>query len=219
MTHLAIAIMGHPSRQAGIKRLQEQLRGEGVEPHVELDVDGEGPWPVARRCWGKLADMGSHALIIQDDAVLCMDFYAGASRAIRHRPSHPIAFYANCKTVDQAREAGRSWARVPSPWGVAQSMPSVWIPTFTAWADKLGPHDPKWVDNIDFKGMPGDDWFIGEFFRRCKIKTWATVPSLVEHGSPKDSLMGHRQITPNQRVARWFIGEDKSALSVDWRKK
>ena len=214
---LSVAIMAHPSRKDRIPAI-EKLLLPYAETRVELDENDEGPWAVAKRCWEGTPENATHSMILQDDVLLCQDFYVGACRAIRHRPASPLAFYANSKSVDEAREQGRAWARVSGMWGVAQCLPAPYVKALLCWATNAL-NDPDYADNVDTHGIPGDDWFLSRFLKKAKLKTWATVPSLVEHGLPKNSLMGHRQVRKDQRVARWFIGENVSALSVDFRKR
>jgi len=82
----------------------------------------------------------------------------------------------------------------------------------------------RWVDETRAKGV--DDQLLTRFCRATGLKRWATRPSLVEHGRPLDSLIKGRtrrileelqRKDPTRRVASLFIGEDVSALSIDWR--
>lgn len=204
MIRLSVAIMGHPSRIENIEKLRDEL-SRSTEVHVQIDHDEEGTWPTAKKCWQALDGKGSHALVLQDDVILCRDFYVGACRAIRHRPASSIAFYANQKSIEEAQEQGKSWARVSGVWGQAQCIPTSFIPPFLRFSEV----HPKPKEDCKC-----DDWLLGEFLRLNKQHVWATVPSLVEHGAPNASLIG---FSNKNKIARWFIGKDTSALSVDWR--
>jgi hypothetical protein len=206
MVKLSVAIMAHPSRLEHVNGMLEKL-GRAVEVDVVVDHDELGPWPTARRCWEGTPDGASHRLILQDDLILCRDFYVGACRALRARPASPIAFYANVKKIETARAAGSSWARVSDIWGQAQCLPTPYIPKFLEWADQ---HEKPKLD------PKCDDWLVTEFCRKHRLPVWATVPSLVEHAGASRSLIGFSNKT---KVARWFIGEETSALSISWKTK
>jgi hypothetical protein len=213
---LAVAIMAHHSRADRIPLLLERLK-PCTDVHVEIDQESVGPWPIAQRCWRSFPRDATHCLILQDDVRLCQDFYVGASRAIRHTPNSPIAFYANHRAISRARESGLSWAPIPSShflggvWGQAQCIPRNYVDPFLRWYENR-PEDV----NPEFNDPKADDWILGQFLRRNKKQVWATVPSLVEHDCPSESLIGFSNRT---KVARWYLGDDKSALSVDWSKK
>ena len=215
MIRLAVAIMAHEKRESRIPAILEKLGTAAGDVFVSIDRDNAGPWPNARKCWEACPDDASHMLILQDDVLLCQDFYVGATRALRHRPNNAISFYANDKRIDEARAAGASWARLPAShhtggiYGQAQCIPAYFIkPLLRWWDNKPEGHYTEYDD------PRYDDWILGQFLKKNRKEVWATVPSLVEHDCPSESLIGY---SDRRKVARWYIGDDVSALSIDWR--
>lgn len=205
MIKLAVAITLHPAREHRLPKLLADL-SPCDDVHVEIDRVGVGPWPQTQKCWRSLPSDASHLLILQDDVVLCRDFYISAVRALRHQRNVPVGFYANHKNIDSAREKGVSWAKISGGvWGQAQCLPRAYVKAFLEWEERTKPYP----DQPNY-----DDRRLGDFLKERRIPVRCTVPSLVEHGCPSDSLIGYSN---KRRVARWFIGEDVSGLSVDWR--
>jgi len=210
--HLSVAIMAHPKRKDRVPEILRRL-GPHTETHVSWDPESKGILFNAIEAWGSMPTHATHHLVLADDAVLCRDFYVGAVRAIRHRPQDTIQFYANEMAIEAARAKGRAWARASSGlWGLAicleRRVVQALMPLFQA--ELKASATPKKLH---------DDKIITDFHKRVKKTMWSTVPSLAEHGCPEDSLLGHKNNTHlGQGRARWFVGEDQSALEIDWRK-
>jgi len=209
---LAIAVMAHPSRMPMVAVLLDSLGRDDVT--VIVDSEEAGPWPTAQRCWKSCPDDATHMLILQDDVKVCRDFVAGAETVLSLRPQSPVAFYANHKVVERARQQGIPWAKIPRShglggvWGQAQCLPSSYIGPFLRWWDNKPEGEFE-----DFDNPKHDDWILGQFLKKNKKDVWATAPSLVQHMCPSDSLIGYSN---KNKVARWYIGDNRSALSVNW---
>lgn len=168
---------------------------------------GLGLWPNHWRSWasGMLATTATHHLVMEDDITLCRDFLPGVKEALRHAPHGPVSLYANRSVIDESRAAGVSWARIDdaaASWGQALILPSEQVLDFIRWdRENLRPEAFAYDTRLAMWSMyTGKPW-------------WCTVPSLVEHAGAASSTIGYSN---RMRVARWFIGEDVSALDVDW---
>ena len=191
------------AKMGGPKQIEEDCVGwEIVEDYGKF-----GPQVTSRRAWlsAYRHSRSTHHLVLQDDAVLCKDFLLGVASAIEYNPRAAISLYANRRNVETAKEMGISWASFRDGlWGVAVVIPTDWISTYMAWAKANIP--PVY---------PHDDRRLGLWLWEHDLPALGTVPSLVEHGGWNSSTLGHSQAHSR---ARWFIGEDVSALSVDWSK-
>jgi hypothetical protein len=196
--------MHHPKRAERLPALVAGLSGFS-RPQVVTDVTSAGPWPTAKRAWRAVRAGATHHLVLQDDVLLCRDFAEAASRALAVKPDVPVCFYANRAAVDQARNAGGSWAMIADGcWGQAICLPVPLVDSFLAWeARRVRPE------------FPHDDSRVSMWCVETGRPVWVTVPSLVEHDGHSDSLIGNR--APIPRVARWFIGAERSGLDIDWR--
>ena len=89
-------------------------------------------------------------------------------------------------------------------WGQAQCLPVEMVEPFLRW------ERDTWLD-VEYGW---DDFRLRLWLAMQGMWSWATVPSLVEHGAPSQSLIGNGG---SQRVARRFAGENVACDQVDWR--
>jgi hypothetical protein len=172
---------------------------------VTKDTLAAGPWPTARRGWlaSIRAPHATHHVLMQDDAVLCKDFLPGLKAALAEVPPAVVSLFTIHKAVQQARERGDSWIEQPDDmWGVAVVLPSAWVTEFVRWTDANVP-----------AGYLHDERRVSLWMMEHKRLCLSPVPSLVEHGGAVRSTLGHNDA---RCVASWFIGQEASALNVDW---
>lgn len=210
---ISVAIMAVPARLREADRLAEALEAQraasGAYPWpIDMVVDYEklGCWGNARRCWMKGAERAGDAhLVVQDDVVLSRDFLTGVAFLHSMKPDRALSFFRS-STVAEARATNRHWIEVPR-FLMAQAllMPGDLTARFVPWCDQReGTLEAQtWKHHDDVRQR--------EFFRAYKVKVLQPVPSLVDHADVK-STMSHAR----GRVARWFIGADKSWQTIDW---
>lgn len=214
MTSLSIVIMAHPDREENATKLSQDLGAKIVwDEEGPANKDPMRRWRTGRRCWETVRDMGSEwSMVLQDDAIVCRDFHEGMEGVLDYFPDGGLVSpYTGTGRPDQkavraataiAGERGESYLCTRSlNWGVAITAPTEEIDGMLDWCSE-SIHNPK---NYDFR--------IGLYFRDVKgWCTWHTYPSLVDH--PKSgSLIGNDGVP---RVAYNFLGEENSALDVDW---
>jgi hypothetical protein len=166
-------------------------------------------WDTGRRSWEAHDPNADWHLVIQDDAIVCRDLHAAIEKAADRIPKKAIAsLYVGTrrplaprveKAVIQAREEKASFIVMQAlNWGVG-----IMAPTWTI--EEMLP----WCDREDY---PNYDRRVGRYYlRKMGFHTWCTWPSLVDHAEV-ESLCGHGP----GRVAHEFLGEDRSALDIDW---
>lgn len=209
-----IAIMTCSARWGYAEAIAKKIGGD-----VTIIYDNGGyVWGTAKRCWEALAEMdGSHALLLQEDILICQDFRATVEHCAELQPGKALGFYANRRPVDEARERGDSWVVIPDGvWGQATCFPTEWVSPMLEWvatSDHYSTHYRRRV--CDFPPDRWDDRKTTAWLEYMGRPVYCTVPSLVQHRKPSTSLVGNSN---RNRVARWFIGEDVSGLSVDWSK-
>jgi len=197
------------------------------ECFVAADSGDSGSWHTARIAWGNIPEDSTHHLVLQDDLVLCQDFVLGVIRALRHKPAAVVSFFAGqFSAIDKSKEQKRAWTTIPGYLsGQAIAMPSLWARSLVGWCDANipGPEDSDfWVRRYK-RDTPEKLAHAQKFWSDRRVKWFAqqnrlpilfTSPSLVDHAGWEFST--YRTARKNER-ARWFVGEDNSALSVDWR--
>lgn len=199
-------VMAHKKRAAWAEQLSTTL---GL-PVVWDRIDDRHE--TGLRCLEAFDESASHHLIVQDDAIVCQDLLAGLEQAVQVSGDRVVGLYVGNvrpdakrvgREVAAARMGGVSWLPMQGPWwGVGILIPTVHMP------DLIGSYSASRQENYDRR--------IATWASRAKVECWYTMPSLVDHrsGEENPSLVAGR--TSMTRRARWFIGEDSSALDVDW---
>lgn len=206
MTDLSIAIQHTPTwpdRRRWVQAMIKQLRSENASIRIELieDAQLEGCWPTYRRALEAAGD-ASHHLVLQDDLGLCRDFIRSVERVIPARPNNLIALYTNSESVFTARDRGESWVEKAGACGPSMIWPKELIAGFLEW------QDTHINNSFGFDTVRVSMWLI-----KTSKRAFATVPSLTEHLGSESSTLGLNSPT---KVASWYIGEDRSALDIDW---
>lgn len=203
---LSAAIMAHPARAVMVDDLLGRLDRE--VPVVWDQIQDRHDTGI--RAIEAFDPTATHHLVLQDDIVPCRDLLAGVERALAHVPEgHPASFYLGRvkpfsrpvkEAVAQAR--GASWITMDGVyWGPAIAMPTSSIPAMAKWyRGKSG----RTVTNYDRR--------ISVWHEQQGIRCWYSWPCLVDHAGD-ESLVRGRTVT---RRAHRFVGERRSALSVDW---
>lgn len=202
----SIAIQHIPSRadrQKWVQTMLQQLRGENPNVAIAVieDAQLEGCWPTYRRALEAAGD-AAHHLILQDDIALCRDFLQSVEEVIRARPDSLISLYTNAEAVFTARERGESWIERAGVSGQAVIWPTDLIGEFLQWQDTHIDHDFPW-----------DDVRVSMWLIKTSKRAFATVPSLIQHLGFESSTLG---LNDESKVAAWYVGDDCSALGVDW---
>jgi hypothetical protein len=208
MAEFTIAIQHTPhrdDRRRWVRRMLAQLRAEhpGASVTVVEDTHGEGCWSTYRRAL-EVAGDAHHHLMLQDDLGLCADFIRSVADVIRARPSNLIALYTNAKTAAAVRERGEAWLERPGACGPSVIWPRDLIAEFLEWQDR------HIDDAFEFDTVRVSMWLL-----KTGRKAFATVPSLTEHLGCVSSTMG---LNNPKKVATWYIGDDRSAVDIDWTK-
>lgn len=201
-----VKIMAHEKRRDFIPHLIEQL---GVsDDDVIWDTDNDR-WHTGKRAWDAIDRNADWGCVIQDDALVCRDFIAGMERGLERLSTdvivspyvgtrRPMAHRVEA-AVRTAIDHDASWIKMPSlNWGVAIILPTDIIDGMIPWCDR--------------QTYPQYDRRVGRYVIDVKrMPTMCTWPSLVDHRD-EQSLVGHGL----GRRAHRFIGENASALDVEW---
>jgi hypothetical protein len=204
------------AREPMLRRLEQALRGglgEGDVLHVERDTVRRGVWSVASACWrwgiSRAAEGITHVVVLNDDAEPCPGFVEAVRAALTARPAHPVCFYANHETAQQAYAEGDAWWTSDDGLvGVTCALPVDLAGAFLAWADaSLLERTPR--------GLP-DDARLNIWAMAHRRRLWH-ARGLVEHGEPETSLAGNahhegrRSLTP-------VPATEAEARAIDWNR-
>lgn len=214
---LSVAVMAHQSRHQQVDELTAALDSE-VWVSWDTQPASKNPqqrWATARQAWLLAAAADADwCLVLQDDALVCDDFVAGAMTALWNvpQPDAVVSFYLgsgrphihHCqRVVRMARKAHVSWASMQFLyWGVAVALPTTAVQSMIDWGN-----DPRRAK------MPYDGRIARWARDTMQWPCWYTVPSLVDHRD-EGSLVGHD--VPGRRALDFHAG---SALAVDWSRR
>lgn len=208
---LSASIMAHPDRSALVTDLQGRLdRDVPVywDPEGKPSGNADRGWRVAAGAWA-LRDPGADwHLLLQDDALPCLDLLAGLERALEGVPDDAIVM----PYLGQGGAHGARWARVGQAadqtgarwiitdrvhWGVAIAVPT-WLV-------------PELIERANRMTGTTDDMRVSGWAKSRHADVWYTWPSLVDH-RPVPSITKHR--AADRRAVRHH---EASALTIDWR--
>lgn len=86
---ISVAIMHTPGeRSINVERMISVL----PDPFI-VKEEGRGAWDTAQRAWRSHDVLATHHIVLQDDAMLCKDFYRLACMVIQLRPFVPVSFF------------------------------------------------------------------------------------------------------------------------------
>lgn len=231
MTRLSVAIMHLPGhREDLLARILARLgQHEDVFISVVNDPEPDGErssWRTARVAWSWHAFIGAdHALTLQDDSWPCRDFIPCVLMTTRLARGHAVSYWHNRAKIT-------AWAdAMNSPWAVCEQrgsgqalhLPGRHVAPFLRFVEHVEA-DPS---RRDADGRPclhptrpwkptGDDTRFVDYLRHTGLRVWATVPSLVEHALPADSLLGHSNAS---RTAHRFADDVcATPLELHWKR-
>ena len=213
---LSVAMMAHPNRAKQVEQILAKLDRDDVP--VIWDTNGSR-WDTGRRAMLAYDPACTHHVVIQDDIIPCRDLIAGLTAALEYVPGDvPVCGYvgrvrpyaAMVTAADRrARATGASWLTMHTlNWGPLIAVPTAVIPEMIAHGDTL-------------KNIPNYDRRLSRFFELQQgVRIWYTWPSIVDHADGPSLVQGRigtdRAKAIHCRVAHTFIGEEASALEVDW---
>ncbi len=167
-------------------------------------------WDTGRRAMLNHDPDSRWHMVVQDDAVLPLDFAAGVEAAMqrvgRDSPNSPSALYIGhvrrfIGPVNNSMKGMQnpSWIRMPGlNWGVAIIVPTEQISQMIHYCDKL-----RKIKNYDLR--------LSQWFERNRWQVWYPWPQLIDH-DPGPSMVRGRG---GNRHTMKFIGKDVSALDFD----
>ncbi len=197
--------MAVPERQARVDNLLARL---ALPPsQVAWDTQHQGHVP---NWWRAVAIASAapatHALILEDDAEPCRDFLAAAQKIIAKYPERIISFFSASKmppppTTQLSLTLHHGFS------DVAVAYPVTWLQALRTDFDT---REPELIASKWQKSHGADEL---RMMLRPQLKAWCTYPSLVQHGCPTSSTLGHRVA---HSLARPCLDMYSSALALDW---
>jgi len=196
-------VQHHPSRASLIPGLLERLSPLTVEvvPHASVPPN---PWLGYRQCLQNIPDCG-HLLIIQDDAVPCLNFAAAVEQVAASNPDAPVSLWLSYHPAGTAGRARQAMIRNKRyVWfGYTKYVYLVAM----LWPRRLACDFLEWsATDRDTLRHRADDGVVAKWARETRQEIRVTVPSLVEHPDVVPSVKGG-----SQKAA---AGHDKARVAM-----
>lgn len=205
-----VLIQHHPARADLLPRILGRI---GALPYrIVADTAGDkpSPWRCYRACLEVAAAQpaGARTVILQDDALPCIDFECEVGCSISEEPDAFLVLWLGGQPAVTGMAAKRAYA--DGLW-FARLAPRDWVPAvgtcmttehaaaIIEWTDE---HEPKIAARRGIKALRSDDFLLGEWHRACKPRIMVTVPSIVEHPDDVPSLIGNGKGSHGKNRAR-----------------
>jgi len=207
MPTIEVRIQHTPNRPRQLEMLLNSLKTD-VKHNVKVSIieDSDSCWSGCKKALQSEAD---YICVLQDDVLVCKDFLPTLEKLISVNPNKIITLFCQREKANEARSWQRSWL------------------TMKLWFYAQGYIYPREVarDMIEYcerhtNSKNIDDEKMAIYVWKHDLRVWATMPSLVEHIGWNSTTLRNRDYDSyykiSQRVAKWFIGYEKSGLDIDW---
>jgi hypothetical protein len=170
---MSISIMAHPKRAEYIPYLKSKL---GDVP-VSMD-DGCGLIENCARAWRMYDLTADYHCVIQDDCIVCDDFYNRAVAYLEKANGLPVSFFYSqsrfFKKFKAEREATGAITKKALYGGLAICLPTKLIPAMLLFYEK--------------QRVPFDDHRINLFCMANELNIYSPFPNLIDHRQGHMSL-------------------------------
>lgn len=192
-------IMAYYKRE---KRIPEIRKSIG-DAKVSLDTGAWGLWENSKRSWLSYERGSDYHTVIQDDAVVCNNFYDHLCSILsRQKMKDVICLYFRYKSkkahsdlneTARSNRANKGFYYPRLQWGIANVVPTEMIDEMVGFADNL--EDKKFEDV--------DDLRYSAYLSSIGKEIYYPLPSLVDQSAECNSTVGNgdnvgRQVT-------WFV--------------
>lgn len=207
MVKLSICIMTHPKRLNYAKSLFNQLSiYKDINVSIVNDINSEGHSFNGFQAWLNYDLNSTHHLVLEDDVQLCNNFIEKVYEIINVNNNELISlFHIKNKQIQLFKEKYNYCPMNRISWNQAIILPT-----------KLVIQMFDFIKN-DFEYKWTDD-FLTAFCKEYQIPMLLTIPNLVQHILPKNSIVGNPPKLGNkERISPVFI--DDLNKSVNFNKK
>lgn len=179
---ISIALMCHVSRVEFIPYLKSKLG----ECKVFIDDGHLGVKKNSIRCWASFDKTADYHLVIQDDAIICEDFFGRCKKYLDSK-KEIVSFFMSKRLKEENLEEDENF------------FYRNWLTGAVGLAIKTE-YIPELLSFMNSQRMNNDDTIIANFFKKKGIKISYSKPSLVDHRHGIESIV-EKKIVTNRRTA------------------
>lgn len=187
---MSISVMAHPARAEFFEYLKLKL-GD-----VPFSIDeGKGLLWNCRNAWSMFDPTADYHVVIQDDAIVCDDFYKRALPVLEKANGLAVSFFhvspLSYKKYREQREKTGAIIQDSLSGGVALCLPTKLIPAM--------------LEHYDLDTVPFDDSRVERYLKSVPLKLYFPFPSLIDHRTGNNSIMWKK---PSPHRANEYIDRE-----------
>ncbi len=197
----SIAHAAHrPERIESLGRMLAKLRGADV--FVESNPGKPHEWSL-RQWEAACRTDATHAVLLNDDLLLCDNFIGAVTQVALARPSHLVNLYNSSDLAHEAQRLGLSW--LTSPDGLIGNAYMLPVPALRAFLDwRASSLTDGTVETLS------EDQLLNLWAMVQGCLVWSCVPALVDHDTTLPSCFA------NTQVRKPAVGPRANMLDVNW---
>lgn len=185
---LTVAVMTVPGREAALERLLAAIAP--LEAIIVEDSERtRDTWSQYRTCL-TTGELGTHRLVLQDDALPVEGFAERAVAALEKRPSRVVCFYVPALPAYFGRGMLVA-SNSRNPW-CELGVRGMFCPVVaTAWPAGAARACADWRGHLRGNPMRADDARVQDWLKATKKYATGTVPCLVDHDEALPSALAN----------------------------
>jgi hypothetical protein len=205
-----IRIQSHPSRRDLLPDLLARLEPLPVEIRVHESIPPD-PWAGYKQCLKDIPEC-SHLLIIQDDALPCVNFPAAVGQVAERHPHTPVCLFLGGAPASTAAQARRAWNKNRR---YTPLLNSTFVPLVAVlWPREKAEAFLHWSRSA--RTTRADDGNAARWMRTAKQPFMVSVPSLVQHNDFTPSVKGGRQHAYGKEAWRQAVLLAEDGADYEW---
>lgn len=184
-----------PRRKPALERLVEQLRAQGIEPHVSESHERETAYVWALRLWRWAAAQDADAILLNDDVEVCPVLLQAVDAILDVPTSGLVSLHITNPSARGVAHAGDRWLRTYHLTGPAYLVRRGTAPSLVRWWTETKPQE--FVRTIN-----EDNAAIYHAFR-LREPIWNAIPALVTHDVTIPSTLNYEDHPQRRTPVPW----------------
>lgn len=200
MLKISVAIMTHPLRGNSALELRQEL---AYPAQIVTDYESRGHSWNGLQAWKAYDKDADVHIVLEDDIILCPNFIENVRAVAAAHPRQLISFFhIKNRQVDLLQKGIHFCGMQRVSWNQAILLPSAMV---THLIEFVGDDKYKWTDD-----------FLTAFCHALNIPLGLTIPNLVQHRLPRNSIVGNPPaLGRKERISPVFIN-DISGFDINW---
>lgn len=215
-----IKIMASPKRRDFVMKMCEALNLD-ISKDVFFDdrpCGGNAAY-TSKKTWALPFENENitHRCVLQDDVLTCENFHAAINGLVTRFPMAVFSLFCpSAKMIDIKRRFGEEQIvniKKCGVYGPAIIVPRKIVSDVYKWGEQIAKKENAVVSH--------DDVLFGEYALAHQMNVYTTIPSLVQHLCPTESLLGYNRKEKVSKVfdakagnCNWSIAKSEASITI-----